>query len=99
MENPAPGPRGGTSLLGRANECAAVDRVVAAVRAGEARSLVLRGEAGIGKTALLQCLIESAAGFTLPAAVPLGLMALDGALGLLALLALTTVCSAVVGRA
>ena len=69
MENPAPGPRGGTSLLGRANECAAVDRLVAAVRAGEARSLVLRGEAGIGKTALLQYLIESAAGFKVVRAV------------------------------
>ena len=69
MENHAPGPPGGTSLRGRANECAAVDRLVAAVRAGEARSLVLRGEAGIGKTALLRYLIESAAGFKVVRAV------------------------------
>ena len=63
MENPAPGPGGRTSLRGRANECAVVEGFVTAVRAGEGRSLVLRGEAGIGKTALLQYLIESAAGF------------------------------------
>ena len=69
MDNPAPGPRGATSLLGRASECAAVDGFVAAVRAGEARSLVLRGEAGIGKTALLRYLIESAAGLKVVRAV------------------------------
>src|SRR5436305_3734941 len=48
------------SLLGRAAECARLDALVADVRAGESRSLVLRGEAGIGKTALLEYLIESA---------------------------------------
>jgi len=69
MENPAPGPRGRTSPLGRVNECAALDRFVAAVWAGEARSLVLRGEAGIGKTALLQYLIGSALGFKVVRAV------------------------------
>ena len=69
MENCAPGPGRRIGLLGRANECAAVDRFVAAVRAGEGRSLVLRGEAGIGKTALLQYLIESAPGFMVVRAV------------------------------
>ncbi len=63
MENPAPSSGGRTSLRGRATECAVVDGFVTAVRAGEGRSLVLRGEAGIGKTALLQYLIESAPGF------------------------------------
>ena len=60
---------GACGLLGRASECAAVGRFVAAVSAGGGRSLVLRGEAGIGKTALLQYLIGSAAGFKVVRAV------------------------------
>ena len=47
-------------LLGRADECALLDGLIKDVRRGESRSLVLRGEAGIGKTALLQYLVESA---------------------------------------
>jgi hypothetical protein len=38
------------TLLGRADECALLDALIAAVRRGESRSLVLRGDAGIGKT-------------------------------------------------
>jgi DNA-binding CsgD family transcriptional regulator len=38
--------------------------LVSAIRGGEGRSLVLRGEAGIGKTALLECLVESATDLT-----------------------------------
>lgn len=37
-----------TSLKGRARECALLDALVGAVRQRESRSLVLRGEAGIG---------------------------------------------------
>jgi DNA-binding CsgD family transcriptional regulator len=37
-----------------------LDGLVSAVRQGESRSLVLRGEPGIGKTALLEYLVESA---------------------------------------
>jgi AAA ATPase domain/Bacterial regulatory proteins, luxR family len=48
------------SLLGRSRECALLDDLLSAVRRGESRSLVLRGEAGIGKTALLDYLVESA---------------------------------------
>ena len=54
----APGPPGG--LRGRTAECALLDDVVSAIRRGESRSVVLRGEAGIGKTALLEYLVSSA---------------------------------------
>ena len=40
-------------LFGRREECAALDRLVADVLAGASRVLVLRGEAGVGKSALL----------------------------------------------
>ncbi|KAB2350913.1 helix-turn-helix transcriptional regulator [Actinomadura rudentiformis] len=40
-------------LHGRGTERAAIDELVAAVRAGASRALVLRGEAGVGKSALL----------------------------------------------
>jgi DNA-binding CsgD family transcriptional regulator len=50
-------------LLGRRTECEMLDRVVATVRAGESAVLVVRGEAGVGKSALLACLIERASGF------------------------------------
>jgi DNA-binding CsgD family transcriptional regulator len=46
------GPR--VPLRGRARECAEVDALLEAARAGESGTLVLRGEAGIGKTALLE---------------------------------------------
>src|SRR4029077_14198321 len=50
-------------LGGRGMECAAVDRMLAEVRAGESRVLALRGEPGIGKTALLDYAVGAAAGF------------------------------------
>jgi DNA-binding CsgD family transcriptional regulator len=49
-------------LLGRRSECAALDRLVATVRAGPSRALVLRGEAGVGKSALLEYLVRRASG-------------------------------------
>ena len=52
------------SLLGRSRECALLDELLSAVRRGEGRSLVLRGEAGIGKTALIDYLVESASDLT-----------------------------------
>ncbi|MFE7411856.1 helix-turn-helix transcriptional regulator [Streptomyces laurentii] len=53
-------PRSG--LRGRREECQALDEVVAATRAGRSQVLVLRGEAGVGKSALLEYLAEDAAG-------------------------------------
>ena len=58
-----------TTLRGRASECALLDDLVSAVRRGESRSLVLRGEAGIGKTALLEHLIAAAPELTVVRAV------------------------------
>ena len=52
-----------SGLLGRQSECEALDRLVAGVRAGQSRVLVLRGEAGVGKTALLEQLSTMASGF------------------------------------
>jgi DNA-binding CsgD family transcriptional regulator len=69
MENPVPGPGRRTRLRGRGSECAVLDDLVSSIRRGESRSLVLRGEAGIGKTALLEYLIESASELTVLRAV------------------------------
>src|SRR6476646_11081220 len=49
-------------LLGRRSETATLDRLLEAVRAGESRALVIRGDPGVGKTALLEYVVEQAAG-------------------------------------
>jgi DNA-binding CsgD family transcriptional regulator len=49
-------------LQGRRSECAVLDDLVEAVRTGESRALVVRGEAGVGKTALLDYLAAHATG-------------------------------------
>ena len=49
-------------LRGRSSECEALDRLVENVRAGQSQVLVLRGEVGAGKTALLEYLLERASG-------------------------------------
>ena len=49
-------------LLGRREECAALDQLVASVRAGPSRALVLRGDAGVGKSALLEYLAQHSSG-------------------------------------
>src|SRR3954469_2970074 len=50
-------------LRGRRRECEVLDGLLSTVRSRESRVLVLRGEAGIGKTALLDHLAGSATGF------------------------------------
>jgi DNA-binding CsgD family transcriptional regulator/tetratricopeptide (TPR) repeat protein len=49
-------------LRGRLNECDALDRLLTSVREGQSRVLVVRGEAGIGKSALLEYLVQRASG-------------------------------------
>jgi DNA-binding CsgD family transcriptional regulator len=61
------GPR--LPLRGRASECAALDALLEAARAGESGTLVLRGEAGIGKTALLEYAAMQSDGFRVVRAV------------------------------
>jgi DNA-binding CsgD family transcriptional regulator len=51
-------------LLGRAEECALLDDLLDDIRRGTSRSLVLRGEPGIGKTALLEYLVDAASDLT-----------------------------------
>ena len=52
----------GPRLRGRRSECEALDRLLVDVRAGQSQALVLRGEAGVGKTALLRYLMDRASG-------------------------------------
>ena len=47
-------------LLGRAEECARVDGVLGQARAGASGVLLVAGEPGVGKSALLEYAVESA---------------------------------------
>lgn len=51
-----------SGLVDRHREREALDHVVAGARQGQSRVLVLRGEAGVGKTALLEYVVEVADG-------------------------------------
>jgi len=51
-----------SGFLNRQSECDALERLVAGVRAGQSRVLVLRGEPGVGKSALLRHLSAAAKG-------------------------------------
>src|SRR6266446_4780370 len=50
-------------LRGRGQQCETLDGLLADIRAGRSRALVLRGEPGIGKTALLGYAAETAQDF------------------------------------
>ncbi len=56
-------------LRGRGTESALLEGIIMAVRQGESRTLLLLGEAGIGKTALLEYLIQAASGLRVLRAV------------------------------
>src|SRR3954454_15437928 len=50
----------GSMLRGRRDECAVLDGLVDGARAGRSGALLVRGDAGVGKTALLEYVIASA---------------------------------------
>ena len=50
-------------LFGRQAECAVLDQLVERICAGESQALVIHGEAGVGKSALLDYLAERASTF------------------------------------
>src|SRR4051794_13412933 len=56
-------------LRGRGTESALLDGIVTAIRQGESRTLLLRGEAGVGKPALFRYLREAAAALEVARAV------------------------------
>jgi DNA-binding CsgD family transcriptional regulator len=56
-------PRAAPVLLGRASERQLLDQLLENVRGGRSAVLVIRGEAGIGKTALLHYCARQASGF------------------------------------
>ena len=58
MASVQPEPR----LRGRRRECEALDLQLQQARAGQSSVLVLRGEAGVGKTALMEYVLEAASG-------------------------------------
>ncbi len=62
METATRSPIGGRAaeLVGRRSERELFDGLIEAVREGESRVLVVRGEPGVGKTALLEYLAEQA---------------------------------------
>ena len=65
-ERPASRPRG---LFGRRVECGVLDGLLEQVRAGRSAVLVVRGEAGVGKTALLDYVVQEAADLRVARAV------------------------------
>jgi DNA-binding CsgD family transcriptional regulator len=50
-------------LVGRRTECRQLDELLERVQTGASQTLVIRGEAGIGKSALLEYLIGQASGY------------------------------------
>lgn len=61
--------RRGSGLRGRRSECRALDRLLEDARKDRSGVVIVRGEAGVGKTALLDYLAERADGFRIVRAV------------------------------
>src|SRR4051795_2661545 len=53
---------GRAQMMGRQREIEALEKLLDRVRAGASGALILRGEAGVGKSALLERLVEAASG-------------------------------------
>ena len=53
----------GPGFVGRSSERELIDGMLARVRAGDSEALIIHGEAGVGKTALLRYTARQAAGF------------------------------------
>lgn len=64
-----PGSRSPQGLLGRRDECRVLDDLVVGVRCGRSAALVVCGQAGIGKTALLDYVQRSASDCEIASAV------------------------------
>ena len=62
MVTPSPGRERTAELRGRLHELGFLGRLIDAVRAGESQTLVLSGEAGVGKSALLDYVAGHASG-------------------------------------
>jgi DNA-binding CsgD family transcriptional regulator len=60
---------GGATLLGRRSECEALDGLLTDVVSGTSRVMVLRGDAGVGKSKLLSYLSHRVAGWHVATAV------------------------------
>ena len=69
MSVQVPTDRGGPKLRGRATECAQLDELLTAARSGRSGALVVRGEAGCGKSALLDYVAARSDGCRLDRAV------------------------------
>jgi hypothetical protein len=65
----------GAVLLGRRSEIEVLDRLLAGARGGRSGVLVLSGEPGIGKTALLEYAVGGAHGFQVARTVGVDLVA------------------------
>ena len=59
----------GPRLFGRKIECEALDRLLTDAISGTSQVMVLRGDAGVGKTALLEYLSHRAAAWHIASAV------------------------------
>ncbi|TCC26831.1 helix-turn-helix transcriptional regulator [Kribbella speibonae] len=57
--------RRAAELVGRRAECSLLDRLIATVRSGSSQALLVHGEPGVGKTALLEYLAVQALGYRL----------------------------------